>query len=65
MGISYGFDFLPAVSGIEPGTAVWEARLLPLCYAVQQCLFSFKLIDSESKTQEEHLAFSRVTLRAP
>ena len=29
-----GFDFLPADRGIEPGTAGWEARTLPLCYAV-------------------------------
>ena len=26
--------FLPAGRGIEPGTAEWEARVLPLSYAV-------------------------------
>ena len=26
--------FLPADRGIEPGTAGWETRTLPLCYAV-------------------------------
>ena len=28
------FIFLPADRGIEPGTVGWEARTLPLCYAV-------------------------------
>ena len=33
----FGFDFdfyKQSDAGIEPGTAGWEAQILPLCYAI-------------------------------
>ena len=35
-----GLNFLPADRGIESGTAGWEARTLPLCYAVPPTLLT-------------------------